>query len=305
MKNILISVIFVLVASAAIIGFKLYPVENLFTFSYCDEPIRYRVDTIDSRFNTSKDEFLSDIGHAVGIWDGAWGKPLFVYDPEGDLSINLIYDERQFLTSQVNLLEDKVQSEKQSLNPRFEEYQQLSGEFKQKLDNLNKEVEDWNSKGGAPPDEYQRLIKQQQDLKTEADKLNAMARDLNISASNYNAEVDELNQTVDSLNDALEERPEEGIFKGPENRIEIYFNNNKQVLVHTITHELGHALGIKHVNNPAAIMYSKTSRKLVMADEDITELKEICKEHSVFENLQTRLSQISALFLQTVNSAIR
>ncbi|MCL5784686.1 MAG: matrixin family metalloprotease [Patescibacteria group bacterium] len=292
MKKVIAGILLLIVVLVAVSDLKLTSLDNLFTFSYCDQPIHYRVDTVDPQFDLSRETFLSDIDQASGIWNTAEGKNLFVYDPQGDLSINLTYDERQSLTNQVNQLEDKVQIDKQSLNPKFEEYQRLSAELKQKLDNLNKEVEDWNNKGGAPPDEYQRLVKEQQDLKVEADKLNAMARDLNISANNYNSQVDELNQTVDSLNNALEQRPEEGIFKGPENRIEIYFNNNKPELVHTLAHELGHALGIKHVSNPAAIMYPKTSQKLAISNDDLLELKEVCKRRSVFEILQARISQI-------------
>lgn len=38
---------------------------------------------------------------ASQIWSSAEGQNLFVYDPQGDLSINLIYDERQSLTKKI------------------------------------------------------------------------------------------------------------------------------------------------------------------------------------------------------------
>lgn len=268
------------------------PPGNLFTYSFCDKPIHYRVDTVDPRFKLSRENFLSDINQAVLIWDKGTDKDLFVYDPKGDLSINLIYDERQSLTSRINQMKSKVESEKQVLNPQVSEYKKISADFKQKIADLNSQIEFWNSKGGAPPDEYEQLTKQQQSLQAEADNLNVMARSLNISTESYNSEVGQLNQTINTFNNALEQRPEEGIFKGPENRIEIYFNISNQELIHTLAHELGHALGIGHVGDPAAIMYPKTSQKIILTDEDKLALKEVCRRYTIFELFERRLSQI-------------
>ncbi|MBI2315113.1 matrixin family metalloprotease [Candidatus Daviesbacteria bacterium] len=259
---------------------------NVFSYSWCDKPIRYRVDTVDPKFNLSREEFLSSTNQAAQIWNTNYEKSLFLYDHEGDLSINLIYDGRQFLTNQINQLENNVQSEKQTLKPKISEYQKLSAEFKTKIDALNNQIGYWNNQGGAPPEEYQKLVDQQQKLRQEASSLNTMADDLNLSTDQYNLEVSKLNQTISSFNETLEERPEEGIFKSPENRIEIYFNINKNELVHTLAHELGHALALPHNNNSKAIMYYKTNQNTTLSTEDIEALKEACKERSIFEPLQ-------------------
>lgn len=267
-------------------------VNSLLSYSFCDKPISFRVDTVDPRFNLSREEFLSDINRSAQIWSTAFGKRLFVYDPKGELSINLVYDERQYLTSQIKQLENEVQSGKQSFEPKVEEYQKLSSDFKQKVNDLNKEVEFWNSKGGAPPDEYKKLISKQQDLQTQANNLNNMAKNLNTSADTYNDQIYQLNQTIASFNDTLEQRPEEGIYKGPENRIEIYINTNKQELIHTIAHELGHALGITHVGNKAAIMYPKTTQTVTISSDDLQVLQEACRKYTILELIQIKLSQI-------------
>lgn len=267
---------------------------NVFSYSWCDKPIRYRIDTVDPKFNLSREEFLSSTDQAAKIWNTNYEKGLFLYDPKGDLSINLIHDGRQALTNQIGRLEDAVQSEKQSLKPKISEYQKLSIEFKTKVDNLNRQIEYWNNQGGAPSEEYQKLVDEQKKLKEESNNLNTMADNLNLSTDQYNSEVDRLNQTISSFNQTLEERPEEGVFKGQENRIEIYFNINKSELVHTLAHELGHALVLPHNNNPKAIMYYKTNQSTTLSTEDIEALKETCKQRSVFEPLQVYISQTLA-----------
>ncbi|MCL4365731.1 matrixin family metalloprotease [Patescibacteria group bacterium] len=291
MKKILLfaSFLIILVVGAKI---ALPSLINLLSYSFCDQPVSFRIGTVDPRFNLSRETFLSDVKQAAYIWDSAIGKKLFIYDPKGDLSINLVYDERQFLTSRINQLTNQVQSEKQSFKPKVEEYQKLSADFKQKLDNLNQEVEFWNSKGGAPPDEYKKLISQQQDLQTQANNLNAMAQSLNTSADTFNTQIDQLNQTITTFNDALEQRPEEGIYKGPQNRIEIYINTNKSELIHTIAHELGHALGITHVGNKTAIMYPKTTQTLIISNDDLTVLNEACRKYTIIELIQMKFSQL-------------
>src|SRR3989338_10523864 len=144
MKKLLSTLIFFTIV--LIIVSRLYPdyFEKLYTYSFCDQPMRYRVDTIDSRFNLSRDTVLSDVADAAQIWNSAEVRNLFVYDPKGDLSINLIYDQRQYLTTQISQQEQTVQSEKQSLKPQVAEFQKQSADLSKKISALNAEIEMWN-----------------------------------------------------------------------------------------------------------------------------------------------------------------
>lgn len=267
--------------------------ESKFYFSYCDTPIKYRIDTVDPRFKLSKDEFLTDIQQATKIWDDAEGKNLFEYDPNGDkddLSVSLIYDERQSLDNQINDIQSQLQNQKSDLTPKMQQYQQESADFNNKLAQFEQQVNYWNSQGGAPPDQYDKLKQQQADLQAEADRLNQEAKDLNLSADQYNAKVSELNQTVDSFNAELAQKPEEGLFDGKSYTISIYFDNNHAELIHTLAHEFGHSLGMDHNSDKKSIMYPYSSQSITPSPEDLTALNVVCQQHSVFEALQQRIN---------------
>lgn len=270
------------IVAGVIVASKVY-------YSPCDTSIEYRIDRIDPQFGISKAEFLSDISEASTIWEQTIGKDLFAYNLEGDLAISLVYDERQSLTNQINQLEGNLDTEKVSLQAQIEEYQRLSFGFEKKLSDFNSKVEYWNQQGGAPKEEFDKLVTEQEELKKEADSLNEIARSLNQSTKNYNTEVGQLNQTVETFNIALKMKPEQGLYDSSSNTIDIYFSKSKNELTHTIAHELGHARALGHVNDQKAIMYAFTSEEIKPSLSDISLLMGICKERSILEQIKEKM----------------
>ncbi len=269
-------------------------------FSPCDKPITYKIDTVDPKFGLTKDEFTKNVTLAANAWEKAIDKNLFTQDSQGKLSVNLIYDERQTLNKQIINLQNQVQNQESALKPSLSQYEKDSVDFKAKLADLNKQIDYWNSKGGAPKDEYDKLMAQQNTLKADTDRLNKMAQSLNQSAQQFNTNVGQLNQTINTFNEELAAKPEEGIYDPNTKRIEIYFNINRNELIHTIAHELGHSLGLEHLKNKKAIMYSYTNDQTVPSADDIAALKQICQHRSYFSLYRQRveflLTQIQANF---------
>lgn len=269
-------------------------IKHVTYYSTCDTPLAYKIGKIDKRFNLSEEEFKKYIQEAGDIWSEASGKKLFVYDPEGPLTISLEYDERQSLNSQISQLDTKLDEQNKALEPKIAAYEQRVAVFKQKAAALNQEIDNWNTKGGAPADVYQGLIERQKVLQEESRQLHATAAELGQSTDEYNTEVQALSQTVDTYNEALKSKPEEGIYIQDKDgrRIIIYFYNTPDELVHTLAHEFGHALGIDHVPDTKAIMYTRTNNAVTPTNDDLVELQEVCRKKSLLEIAQERFSII-------------
>ncbi len=259
---------------------KIPAVAQVLSYSPCDTPLTYKLGSIDTRFNLTRDEVLSDTKEAVEIWNNTLNKPIFTHSDEGKITINLIYDKRQELSTQINQLQKQLDTNKENLDPQIDEYKKRSSAFDQKAAALNQDISYWNSKGGAPEDEYNQLMSRQKDLRQEAQELNRIAGTLNQSAVNYNSQIGELNQTEDQLNQTLTLKPEEGLYNGNDDTISIYFNNSQNELIHTLAHELGHARGLDHNNNAESVMYPSSTEDITLSNEDLASLTEICKERS-------------------------
>lgn len=286
----------------ALLGFLYYSqstnfrLDKLLYYYPCETPIHYRIGIVDARFNLSSQNVQDISQNAALIWNRIYGKPLFVYDPNGDLTINLIFDARQQLTNEYNRLNVELKQKGNELKPQIEEYKKRVASFNERSKKFFEEIAYWNSQGGAPPNEFEKLVAEQKELQNEASQLNQISQSLNQTTDFFNKQVREFNRTVDTLNTTFKEKPEEGIYDSVTNSIEVYLNNNRKELIRTIAHEMGHARGLDHANNPISIMYSKTTDILKPSFEDVLMLKRVCEKQNKFilfwEVFSARLSNL-------------
>lgn len=289
---LLLGAIFVALNFTQASSFAQQQFSQYLTYSICDKPLSYKIGTVDPQFGLSQSDFKWDADQAAQIWNDAYGKRLFApnaSDPRA-VTINLVYDARSSLNSQVNELEGQLKQKDQSLSSQISEYERNVSDFKKRLadfyaraDTLNSQIRDWNRRGGAPQEVHDQLVKEQQSLqleqevlKKESDSLNQTARNLNLSTQDYNTSVKDLNSSINTFNEELAKKPEEGVYDGRTNQIDIYFNNDRNELIHTLSHELGHALTIPHNTNDQSIMYPYSSKNIALTTEDIASLQSVC-----------------------------
>ncbi|MDP7858432.1 matrixin family metalloprotease, partial [Acinetobacter baumannii] len=248
---------------------------NLSNISF-NQPLKYRIDYIDPRFELTKEQFIQIGKEAAEIWQKETGKTYFIYDSQAELTINLVLDNQPATQNE----------RKNSINELLKQQEEWREKnkaillFKQQIDQetslLNKEKENLNYKF----EQYQKdvsLFNQgnygqftQSSLNKRQAELGQLSLELQTKFSQHsnkiemlNRQIKQINQQQSLLNQSIEQFNlsttsgsktfHKGLFS--QNQIQIYGFTSFDDLRLTLAHEFGHALGLKHTDDPKSLMY--------------------------------------------------
>lgn len=271
----------------------------------CGEPLTYTIGDIDDRFLINPEYLKTVLAEAAAVWSDAAGKPLFQYDEEGEIRIELIYGEQQQMSdsekqfrSRINTLEMRIarmEREYNRANSRFEEqvetYRIEAEQLDRRIRQLNRWVENINRGGGFTESELREfenrkelIDRQRRELQYSETEIERAGRSLSDRADRLNERIDEKNVLVDEYNrtyaGSMRFTQGEYVEDRSGRSIKIYHYSDTDELRLVIAHEMGHAMGIEHVSNPRSVMYhlmdGQNRRELKLSVEDLIALEALC-----------------------------
>ncbi|MBI2065175.1 MAG: matrixin family metalloprotease [Candidatus Yanofskybacteria bacterium] len=278
----------------------------------CRSPLDYTIGVVDERFGISRDKFVGRIKEAEAVWEGGFNREFFNYKPDASFKINLVFDERQKETIEAKQSETNIEISRSMYDrilaeynqqaaiyqSRLDSYNNLVDEFEKRLGIYNAEVAKINARGGATPKEHGELEAERKYLESQKKLLDNLRGELSKLVSQVNSLGEQvnylagqLNIDVDIFNKRFGEAREfdQGEYNGKE--INIYQFDEAWDLRLVLAHELGHALGIEHVENPKSIMYylmdKQDTKNPVLSPEDKKAFIERCSPGHLFKFLRS------------------
>lgn len=259
----------------------------------CAFPLAWRIVRVDPRFELSTGEVRQAFSEAASLWEQSVGRRLFVHDPESGFPVRLVYDERQARTRELRAGEaeltrasDDIEAREREIAEMRRRHEEARRQYQARVESLrervsahNDSVRTWNARGGAPEPVARRARATEEALRREELELDARLEELEQERTEIERASRDLRSRARSLNrritDLEEDIPttpvEAGLYResvawrgdrvtSVEREIRIYRFDDRDGLRRIAAHELGHAMGLGHVQRAGALMSERYAR---------------------------------------------
>ncbi|HEX6983495.1 MAG TPA: matrixin family metalloprotease [Balneolaceae bacterium] len=300
MKNIILSIALFSVFLAAVVI-----IPSTGSPGPCVEPLTYRIASIDPRYDIDQKQLTKIMKDVGKLWSTVLNKPLINYNESGEIAIHLVYSDNQYKSRQEQKLSNKIEVKRQQITLLKQQYERLSDLYEKKENRLKKLFENhnqmvqrlnesfvkWRARGISENKEHiirekkrqisnikYRVDQQYAEIKSLRNRLNQKSKQLNALTTQTNELIKAYNQKFAEIREFHQGRY---VQRGDLRMIKIFQFNNRKELSLVLAHEIGHALGLDHVENPESIMYYLMSEQnvvdLALSKEDIEALENHCE----------------------------
>lgn len=290
----------------------------------CAIPVAYTLGDVDPRFGFDRYDVIAAMAAATELWEAESGAALFIESghPRA-MRVRLVYDERQRAALRRGSLRGSLELDQADLAREEEDlaawsgrielaraaHERHSAELEPRLERHEAAVAAWNAGAGERSDAARRALEAESAmLRAELAELERAGQALNADVDAYNRRVEEARSRAAELNSQLEhynataaEDPvESGRYsydREQGRRVDVFRAGSFDELVWVLAHELGHALGIEHVDDPAAVMHGLLheggqlqpgrARPVALSAADRAALLEVCGQARLASTART------------------
>lgn len=289
------------------------PQERMFAHAPCAIPVHYRLGETDPRFGFDRLEVTTALVEAANLWQALSDVLLFIEsDQPGAMIISMQFDQRQASANTRSALRGDMERDRARLEgddamlrqwgERLEHaraaHESAADELRARGSAYEAAVSAWNAGEGVRSEARRQALEAAREaLHMAADDVQRMADELKGEIGAYNRRAADMRQRVADFesrvaryNEASAGGPvESGLYRYERTlgrHIEVFRAESYDELVWVLTHELGHALGIGHVDDAGAVMnpllhdagelQPGRARPVALGDADRRALAEVC-----------------------------
>jgi hypothetical protein len=254
-----------------------------FAHAPCGIPVHFALGEVDPRFGFDRLTVMTALVEAANLWQGFSEAVLFLEsDHPRAMAVSLRFDQRQASANTRRSLRGGLERDQRQLESDQEMLRQWgeriasardahdreSEELARRVRAREREVASWNAGEGSQTEARRRALEAEgSTLRVELDELEHRGHSLNADIAAYNrraedlrARAEEFGTRIAQYNQASSAAPvETGRYsydRAEGRRIEVFRAESFDELVWVFAHELGHALGIGHVEEAGAVMHA-------------------------------------------------